>query len=164
MVFQVPQFWDIVSDGFQIILCMLILCFYIKNRSIYKKFAVKKMINGAAGQSFNAHVFNTTIKQLVNQAFTNIIDTIAAERTGLESVLEQNPLGSEDNDISKEQSNSKSQNSHDNHPILDDRSEIVGRHDRVKRLSAKSMNARRISEKLKIPLAEVELILSLQKK
>ncbi len=164
MVFQVPQFWDIVSDGFQIILCMLILCFYIKNRSIYKKFAVKKLINGAAGQSFNTHVFNTTIQQLVNQAFTNIIETIAAERTGLESVLEQNPLGGEDNDISKVQSNSKLQNSHDNHPISDDRSEIAGRHDRVKRLSDKGTNARRISEKLKIPLAEVELILSLQKK
>ena len=163
MVFQVPQFWDIVSDGFQIILCMLILCFYIKNRSIYKKFAVKKIINGA-GQSFNTHVFNTTVQQLVNQAFTNIIDTIAAERTGLESVLEQNPLGSEDNDISKVLSNSKLPNSHDHHPISDDRSEISGRHDRVKRLSAKGMNARRISEKLKIPLAEVELILSLQKK
>ena len=163
MIFQVPQFWDIVSDGFQIILCMLILCFYIKNRSIYKKFAVKKIINGA-GQSFNTHVFNTTIQQLVNQAFTNIIDTIAAERTGLESVLEQNPLGSEDDDISMVQSNSKIPNSHDNHPISDNRSEIAGRHDRVKRLSAKGMNARRISEKLKIPLGEVELILSLQKK
>ena len=163
MIFQVPQFWDIVSDGFQIILCMLILCFYIKNRSIYKKFAVKKIINGA-GQSFNTHVFNTTVQQLVNQAFTNIIDTIAAERTGLESVLEQNPLGSEDDDISMVQSNSKIPNSHDNHPISDDRGEIAGRHDRVKRLSAKGMNARRISGKLKIPLAEVELILSLQKK
>ena len=163
MIFQVPQFWDIVSDGFQIILCMLILCFYIKNRSIYKKFAVKKIINGA-GQSFNTHVFNTTIQQLVNQAFTNIIDTIAAERTGLESVLEQNPLGSEDNYISKVQSNSKLQNSHDNHPISDNRSEIAGRHDRVKRFLAKGMTARRISEKLRIPLGEVELILSLQKK
>lgn len=164
MVFQVPQFWDIVSDGFQIILCMLILCFYIKNRSIYKKFAVKKMINGAVRESFNTHVINTTVQQMVNQAFTNIIDTITAERTGLESLLEQNPLGNEDDDISKVQSNSKLPNSRDNHPISDHRSEIAGRHERVKRLSAKGMNARKISEELKISLGEVELILSLQKK
>ena len=37
MVFQVPQNWDIAIDGFQILLCLLILGFFIKNRVINKK-------------------------------------------------------------------------------------------------------------------------------
>src|SRR5210317_1485021 len=145
MIFQVPQFWDIVSDGFQIILCMLILCFYIKNRSIYKKFAVKKIINGA-GQSFNTHVFNITVQQQVNQAFTNIIGTIAAERTGLESVLGPNSLSSEDDNILKVQSNSQLPHSPDNHRVSDDRIASAGRHDKVRKFSAKGLTAMKISE------------------
>jgi len=163
MVFQVAQFWDILSDGFQIILCLLILGFLIKNRAIHKKFAINKMIKGAE-HSFNKHVFNTTVQQLVNHAFTNITDTIAAERTDLERLLGQNPLGSEDDDISKSQYDCQLKNTLDNHLRSDDHNDLAGCHEKVKRFSAKGLNARKISEKLKIPLGEVELILSLQKK
>jgi hypothetical protein len=163
MVFQVPQFWHIAIDGFQILLCLLMLGFFIKNRVNHKKYAVSKTNNGA-GQSFNAHVFNITVQQQVHQAFTNIIEIIAAERNGLESVLGLNPLSSEDEDSSDVQSNSQLPNSHDNHLISDERSESAGRHDKVRKFSAKGLNARKISEELKIPMGEVELILSLQKK
>jgi hypothetical protein len=163
MVFQVPQNWDIAIDGFQILLCLLILGLYFKNRAIHKKLAVNKIKNGG-GQSFNAHVFNRIVKQQVDQALTNIVKTIAAERNGLESVLELNPLSSEDDDISKVQSNSQLPNSHDNHRISDDRSGSAGRHDKVRKFSAKGLSARKIAEELKIPIGEVELILSLQKK
>jgi hypothetical protein len=163
MVFQVPQFWHIAIDGFQILLCLLMLGFFIKNRVNHKKYAVSKTNNGA-GQSFNAHVFNITVQQQVHQAFTNIIEIIAAERNGLESVLGLNPPSSEDDDISKVQSNSQLPNSHDNHRISDDCSGSAGRHDKVRKFSAKGLNARKISEELKIPMGEVELILSLQKK
>ena len=115
-------------------------------------------------QSFNAHVFNITVQQQVNQAFTNIIGTIVTERNGLESVLGPNPLSSEDDDISKVQSNSQFPHSPDNHRISDDRTASTGRHDKVRKFSAKGLNARKISEELKIPMSEVELVLSLQKK
>ena len=163
MVFQVPQFWDIASDGFQIFLCLLIIGFFIKNRAIHKKYAVNKSKNGV-GQSFNAHVFNITVQQQVNQAFSNIIGTIAAERNGLESVLGPNSLSSEVNNISTVQSNSQLPLSPDNHRVSDDRNVSAGRHDKVRKFSAKGLNARKISEELKIPMGEVELILSLQKK
>jgi hypothetical protein len=142
---------------------LLILGLYFKNRAIHKKLAVNKIKNGG-GQSFNAHVFNRIVKQQVDQALTNIVKTIAAERNGLESVLELNPLSSEDDDISKVQSNSQLPNSHDNHRISDDRSGSAGRHDKVRKFSAKGLSARKIAEELKIPIGEVELILSLQKK
>jgi len=163
MVFQVPQFWDIAGDGFQILLCLLILGFFIKNRVIHKKYAVNKSKNGTK-QSFNAHVFNITVQQRVNQAFANIINTVATEQSGLESVLGFNPLSSEDGDIAKMPSNSQLPNSYDNFRISDDRTGTDGRHDKVIKFSAKGLSVRNISEELKIPMGEIELILSLQKK
>jgi hypothetical protein len=163
MVFQVPQNFDIAIDGFQILLCLLILGLYIKNRAIHKKLAVCKIKNGA-GQSFNAHVFNRIVKQQVDQALTNILETIAAERNGLKSVLGLTPLSSGDDAISKVQFNSQLPNSHDNQRTSDDRSGSAGRHEKVLKFSAKGLSARKISEVLKMPMGEVELILSLQKK
>ena len=163
MVFQVPQFWAIAGDSFQFFLYLLILGFYIKNRAIHKKYAVNRTKNGAR-KSFNAHVFNKTVQQQVNQAFTNIIETISAERNGLRSVLGPNQLISEGPDISKVQSNSQLPNRYENHRKSKDRTERAGRHDKVRKLSAKGLSARKISEGLKIPMSEIELILSLQKK
>ena len=163
MVFQVPQFWNLAGDGFQILLCLLILGFFIKNRVIHKKYAVNKSKNGTK-QSFNAHVFNITVQQQVNQAFTNILGAIVTERNDLESVLGPNPLIGEEDNIAKVQSNSQFPHSPDNHRISDDRTASAGRHDKVRKFSAKGLNARKISEELKIPISEVELVLSLQKK
>jgi hypothetical protein len=162
MVFQVPQFWDMASDGLQIFLYLTILFFFIKNRAIHKKYAVNKTKNGA-GQSFNAQVFNITVQKQVNQAFTNIIETIAAERNCLKSVLGLNPLSGEADDISQVQSNSQLPNSHDKNPISDDRTGSAGRHDIVRKFSDKGLSVRKISEELKFPMSEVELILSLHK-
>jgi len=162
MVFQVPQFWDMAGDGLQIFLYLTILFYFIKNRAIHKKYAVSKTKNGT-GKSFNAQVLNITVQQQVHQAFTNIIEIIAAERNGLESMLGHNPPSSEDDDISKVQSNSQLPNSHDNHRIPDHLTGSVGRHDKVREFSTKGLSARKISEELKIPLSEVELVLSLQK-
>jgi hypothetical protein len=163
MVFQVPQICDTAGAGLQILLYLLILGFYIKNRSIHKKYTVHRTKNGGR-QSFNAHVFNTTVQQQVNQAFTNIMDTIATERNGLKSALGLNALSSEDKQICKMQSNSKLPKSYDNHRVSDDRTGRAGRHDKVLKLLAKGLSARKISEGLKIPMGEVELILSLQRK
>lgn len=162
MVFQVPQFWDMAGDGLQIFLYLTILFFFIKNRAIHKKYAVSKTKNGAE-QSFNAQVFNITVQKQVNQAFTHIIETIAAERNCLESVLGLNPLSSTGDDISQMQSNSQLPNGHDNNPISEDRIGSAGRHDKVRKFSAKGLSVRKISEELKFPVSEVELILSLQK-
>ncbi len=162
MVFQVPQFWDMAGDGLQIFLYLTILFFFIKNRAIHKKYAVNKTKNGA-GQSFTAQVFNITVQKQVNQAFTNIIETIAAERNCLKSVLGVNPLSGEADDISQVQANSQLPNSHDKNPISDDRTGSVGRHDIVRKFSDKGLSVRKISEELKFPMSEVELILSLHK-
>ena len=162
MVFQVPQNWDIAIDGFQILLCLLILGFFIKNRVINKKYMINRT-NESAEQSFNAHVFSITVQQQVNQVFNKILETIAAERNVLECVLGLKPLWNETGTLSKMPSNSKLPISHDNDRIFDDRSGNPGRYDKVRKFSAKGLSTRKIAEELKIPMGEVELILSLQK-
>jgi len=163
MVHQLPQFWDIAGDGLQIFLYLLMLGFYIKNRAIHKKYTVNRTRKGSR-RSFNAHVFNITVQQQVNQAFANIFETIAAERNGLRNVLGINALSSEDKYISKMQSNSHLPKRYDNSRISDDRNGKAGRHDKVRKLLAKGLSARKISDGLKIAMSEVELILSLQER
>ena len=163
MVFQVPPFWDHAGNGFQILLFLLILGLYIKNQAIHKKYAANKTKHHS-GKSFNAHVFNIAVQQQVNQIFTNIIETIAAERNGLESVLGLNPLNSRNEDSSKVHSNSRLQHPHDNHRISDDRIGRAARHEKIRKLAAKGLSTTKISEGLKIPVSEVELVLSLSKK
>ena len=82
----------------------------------------------------------------------------------MESVLGINPLNTEDDDISKVQSDSRMPNRHDNHRISDDRIGRAGRYEKIRKFAAKGLSARKISEGLKIPMSEVELVLSLQKK
>lgn len=161
MVFQVPQLWAIAGDGFQILLYLLILGFYIKNRALHKKYALTKTKN-ADGQSYNTHVSNQSAQQKVNQAFANILDTIAAERNGLDSVLGLNALIKKNPKIAKMPSNSRRPNGRDAQRISEVQTRSANRKVKVRKLSDKGLDASKISELLKIPMGEVELILSLQ--
>ena len=163
MVFQVPQFWSIAGDGFQIFLCLLMLSFFIKNRTIQKKHTVDKA-KSAAGQSFNTHIFSITVEQQLNQAFTNIIENITAERNGLESLLGLNPPHHEYLDNSIVRANTQLSELDANQRLTDDPIGSAGRHDKIRELAAKGLTARKISKKLKISMSEVELILSLWEK
>jgi hypothetical protein len=163
MVFQVPQFWDIAGDGFQILLCLLMLSLFIKNRVIQRKRAVNKAKN-VNGHDFNTHIFNITVEQQLNQAFTNILEIITAERNGLESLLGLNTPNHEDDDISMVRANTQLSDLNGNQRLIDDRTGSSGRHDNVRKLAAKGLTARKISKALKISISEVELILSLWEK
>jgi hypothetical protein len=160
MVFQVPQFWNLAGDGFQILLCLLMLSFFIKNRIIQKKNAFNKAKSGT-GQSFNTHIFSITVEQQINQAFTNIIENIRAERNGLESLLGLNPPNQRDEDISMIRANTQLSDLNPNQRLTDDRIGNTGRHDKIRKLATKGLTARNISKELKISMSEVELILSL---
>ena len=160
MVFQVPQFWNLAGDGFQILLCLLMLSFFIKNRIIQKK-NVLNIAKTASGQSFNTHIFSITVEQQLNQAFTNIIENITAERNGLESLLGLHLPNHQDEDISMVRANTPLSDLNAKQRLTDDRIGSAGRHDKIRMLAAKGLSAIKISNKLKISMSEVELILSL---
>jgi hypothetical protein len=161
MVFQVPQYWGAVSDGIQIILGLLILLAVLRNR---RKLKQSLLENGPAesGQDFNVQVYSQTIKQQIDQAFANITQAIAAEQANLDRVLSNRPSrrgtaavpgfsGPAPMLEPVEISWISGENASRNDP-----------HEQTLKLAVEGLSARQISDKLKIPIGEVELILSLQ--
>ncbi|MGD8294850.1 MAG: hypothetical protein PVI94_04670 [Desulfobacterales bacterium] len=162
MVFQVSQFWNLAGDGFQILLCLLMLGFFIKNRLTLK--SALNAAKGATDQNFNTHIFSITVEQKLNQAFTNIIENISAERNGLECALGLNSLHHQDDDISMVRANTQLSDLNARQPLTDDRVGSSRRRDKIQKLAAKGLTDRQISEELKISISEVEIILSLSEK
>ena len=163
MVFQVPKIWNLAGDGFQILLCLLMLSFFIKNRIIEKKTALN-IAKGTTGQNFDTHIFSITVEQQLNQAFTNIIENIASERNVLECALGLNSPHYQDEGISMVRANTQLSDVNAKQQLTDDRIGSAGRHDKIRKLAAKGLTAREISKELKISMSEVEIILSLSEK
>ena len=161
MVFQLPEIWEVAGDGFQILLCLLVLGFFFKNRAIQRKYAGINIKNGT-GQTFNTQILNISIEQHINQAFTNIIKAISEERNGLVRMLGLITLIHEDDHISMVPAKKQPLKSDGNYRVSNDRIARAGRHGNVRKLAAKGLNVRKISKVLKIPISQVELILSLQ--
>lgn len=114
-----------------------------------------------SGQDFNLQVFSQSINQQVELAFANILEVAANERRNLEKVLQFHPL--------KHANHSSSEIRPPSHPPYRDDSfqrgkETAGQGEprkRIQKLATRGMSAKQISEELKMPLGEVELILSL---
>ena len=162
MAFQFSRFWDITINGFQIFLSLLILFFYIRNRIIKKKIKGKYRKDGT-GQSFDASFFNITIQQQIYQAFTNILATIAIERNELESQLGGLSLKIKEKESPQIQSTSPIIDDPEGQRISDTQETGARQHDKIRKFSARGLNARKIAETLKISISEVELIMSLEK-
>jgi len=162
MVFDVPQYWDMAVDGIQIVLCLLILLFLIRNRRSHKSSALEATLR-ESGKKFDVQFLAQTIKQQLDQAFANISDTMEAERVNLESFLSFSRTGRETalrhGDYPPA---SVSPSSPNISSPADGMSQIDLLHQQIKQLSAKGLNARQIAEELKTPLCEVELIISLK--
>ena len=161
MVFTLPQYWNFAIDGIQIIICFLILFFLIRNRRKPKHPARQAAFN-QTGQNFNVEVFTQTVKQQVDQAFAVITETIAVEQCKLNRVLPNRVPDNEAFGISEFQSPLHQQNKFDIPAILSESSSSDLLHEQIQKLAVKGLSARQISEELKTPLGEVELVLSLR--
>ena len=161
MVFQMPQYWDVAIDGIQIVLCFLILLFLIRSRNKNRKFARDQAI-GEFGQSFNVQFFNQTLKQQVDQAFANIAETIAAEQRKLDQVLLIGDSGNLNHDIAPHPTNLHPPANPEISAIAGNVSDSDPLHEQIQKLADKGRSVRQISEELKTPLGEVELVLSLR--
>ena len=160
MVFEILNNWEIIIDGVQIFLCLLILFYLFRNRN-KKKDRVLKNAGSELGRDFNAHVLTQTIKQQVDRAFTSIIDTIAAEQERLERALQYGHLNDDAWDISEFHLRSRLCDRNENLRKSDFTDVRDKRYERIQELATGGMSTRQISEELKAPLGEVELILSL---
>lgn len=163
MVLQGPDFWDVAGDCLQIILCLFALFFFIRIWLNQKRSVSKETVKNV-GKSFNEQVFTQTVQQQIDQAFTNIMESLTVERKNLESVLGLNHVSSEDVGMAKKQSISQMPNSLVNSRVSDETVGDSRQNEKIHKYAAKGLSARKISDELRIPISEVELILSLEKK
>jgi len=160
MVVKLAQHWDVAVDGIQIILCILILGFLIRNRRQNRQSARDNTI-GESGQTFNAQIFSQTLKQQVDEAFANIAKTIALEQDKLEKRLPICGAGSQRYEFGQYASGRHRPNEQLDAPAADGAPGRDPLPAKIRQLAAKGKTARQISEEVKAPLGEVELVLSL---
>ena len=160
MVFQIPQNWDVAIDGTQIILCILILLLIISSRRKHRKSALRDSIR-ESGQNFNAQIITQALKQQVDQALANIVETIAVEQRNLDKVLTVSATGNETYGGALYKAHVHLPTDPENSAIESEASGSDQLHEQIQKLAVKGKSAREISEELKTPLGEVELVLSL---
>ena len=154
MVIEMLKHWEVAVDGIQIFLCLLILFFLIRNHR--PKMKPDLMNHGSeSGQNFNLQVFSQTINQQIELAFANILEVAANERRNLDQVLQFHQFNETDG-------NSAGSNSNDTLQRVNDTPGQGECQAQIQRLATRGMSPKQISEKLKTPMGEVELILSLQ--
>ncbi len=161
MVFQIPQNWDLAIDGIQIILCLLILLLIIRSRRKQRQSALQKAIR-ESGQNFNAQIIARALKQQVDLALANIVETIGIEQRKLDKVLN---IGGQNKDAFGRPQPKSHLHLPTDPAIVGIESEAPGSdqlHELIQKLAGKGKSAREISEELKTPLGEVELVLSLR--
>lgn len=162
MVMEMVKHWEGAVDGIQILLCLLMLFFLIRNhrRKIKPYVANPKR---ESGQDFNLRVFSQAIDQQVELAFTHIMEVAATERRKLDKVLQFQSSNHADHRSPEIRSPLPPSGRDDSFTLA---KEIIGpseRQTRIEQLASRGMNAKQISEELKIAMGEVELVLSLQK-
>ena len=162
MGMEMMKHWEVAVDGIQILLCLLILFFLVRNHRHKMKPDMMNSKRGS-GQDFNLQVFSQAINQQVGIAFRNILEVVANERQNLDKVLQFHPFNHADHstpEIRPQAFPSQRDGS------FQDVKETKGsgeRQTRIQKLANRGMSTKQISEELKTPLGEVELILSLQK-
>ena len=163
MVIELLQHWQIAVDGLQIFLCLLILFFLMRN---YRRKLKSDMMaaNSPSDSDFNFQVFTEAINQQVELAFSNILQVVDNERHNLDKVLQFQQVKFTKSG-SKQNLPPAPVSYHDNaRPDMTEAAKQSERHNRIQQLATRGMSARHISDELKTPLGEVELVMSLQKK
>lgn len=162
MVLEMLEHYEAIVDGLQIFLCLLILFFMVRNHRRRMKPEWMNPKNDP-GQDFNRQVFSQTINQQVELAFANILKAAANERRDLFKVLQLQPFTDTDPGASGVGSPSLTSTPDETAINVQESAGQGDRQTRIRNLSTQGMNPKQISEELKTPLGEVELILSLQK-
>ena len=160
MLLQSVGFWNVAIDGIQIFLCLLILIFLFKNR-INNKNPLRLEKKSSFGSDFKTQIFTQTIKQHVDQTFANIFEAISAEQRRLERLLIYEQEQNKATGLTDFQFQSKASAIHE----ISGLSEVAVRDSeqqkKILKLSSKGISVKEISEELKTPIHEVELVLSL---
>ena len=160
MTDQIPLLWELVLDGVQILLCIIIFLFLLHNRIKYKGW----FFNSAPREkavAFSDEIRIQRLKQLAEKSFDNVVDAINQERLALQTQFENGATGSE-------QHASVLQTHDDFNSLIQDGEKgqdhtDLGKFSKIVALSDKGLSIPEISQHLNMPGGEVELVLRLNK-
>ena len=160
MTDQLLPLWELMLDGVQIFLCMMIFLFLLHNRIKYKRWILNTAFQEKT-VAFSDEIRMQHLKQLTEKSFDNVVDAINQERLALQTQLETDAkdpelqpsiLQTPDEFKNVIQDDEKGPGDTD----LGNFSEIVA-------LADKGLSIREISQRLNMPGGEVELVLRLNK-
>ena len=162
MGMEIMKHWEVAVDAIQILLCLLILFFLVRNCRPKIK---PDMINpkNRSDQDFNLQVYSQAINQQVEMAFSHILKVIDNERRNLDKVWQFHPFNRSEYSISGIRPQAFPSHCDGSVEHLKETTGSGERQTRIQKLATRGMSTKQISEELKTPIGEVELILSLQK-
>ena len=162
MVIELLQHWQIAVDGLQIFLCLLILFFLVRN---YRRKMKPDFIStdNPSDPDFNFQVFTEAVNQQVELAFANIRQVAGNEQRNLEKILQFQQRKFVESSSRQGSPPVPTAHHEDADNGMADTASQGERQARIQRLATRGLSTKQISDELKMPLGEVELVMSLQK-
>ncbi len=150
MIYLTIEFWELALDVIGLSLCGITILYLIRNKSKYNQSLLKESGKGNSN-NFNEEAPAQLVKQESAGSFRTISNAIEKERMVLHNL---NPLSAEEPKLVQEDSyNKKSSGSGDL---------ARNEYDEVSRLADLGLSVKKISERAKIPMGEIELIVKLK--
>jgi len=150
MIYYTTEFWELVLDVIALFLCGSVLLHLIRNRTKYNQSLLKES-EKEIPNNFNEEIAAQLVKQQSDRSFETISNVIEKERMLLHDLT---PLSAEEPvQVQEDFYNKNSMGSGD----------LAGdKYDEVSRLADSGWSVKKISERIKIPMGEVELIIKLR--
>ena len=159
MALYALNFWEIALDATQIGLCGLILLFLIRNGVKFKRLILNKPAAGKS-QNFNTEFVVEAVRQQTELAFNHILETIDKERQTLRAYFELRETQLAPG-LLKSASSGRIEPISSSEASETDAADAI--YSEIESLADQGLNLADISEKLKVPRGEVDLVLKLKR-
>lgn len=154
--------WDRVSDGFQLLLCGVILACLVHNKLKHKRLLPDPALQGKL-PVFSQEVLLQTLRQQTEQALASIRATVEVEQTKLQQLLGATGVPSPD------EARAQTEIATENVPFRLGNGDSMGsgslrsRFAGLQELAARGLTVRQMAAQTQLPAGEIELALKLQR-
>ena len=159
MALPTLNFWEIALDATQIGLCGLILLFLIRNRMKFKRLILNTPAAGKS-QNFNTEFVVEAVRQQTELAFNHILETIDKEHQTLRAYFELRETQLAPG-LLKSASSGRIEPISSSEASETNAADVI--YSEIESLADQGLSLADISEKLKVPRGEVDLVLKLKR-
>lgn len=158
MELQALNFWEIALDIIQICLCGFVILFLILNRIKFRQLILRAPSEKPSRHAHSDFVIEA-IRQQTELAFGHIAETIEKERQVLDAYFDKRDQQIAPAILTPVTATPPDQHSGGDAPEADPAGEIYSE---IERLADQGLSLTDISERLKVPQGEVDLVLKLK--